>query len=284
MTVLRSLFFVPGNNKRFIQKAKSLQSDIICFDLEDSVPENQKETARELIHNELQITQYKQQVYVRINTLKSNNAYADLSKILNSKINGIVIPKVDTVAELKIIEKYVSQFESDQKINPIKFIPSIESAQGVINSYAIASSSKRIYALIFGIFDLLNNLGVNYIPKLGLMNFARQKIPIDAKAAGVFSIDSIWQDLGDMNGFIKDCIIGRDLGYSGKSIIHPSQLHAAYDIFKPNDNEIKWAQEVYAAYLESTKHGMGTIKLNDKMIDEVHYKMAKSLLESTGKL
>ena len=278
MTVLRSLFFIPGNNHRFINKAKSLKSDILCFDLEDSVPKNQKQIARELIHNELQETnKYQQQIYIRINSPKSDCLNEDLLGVTKCKINGIVIPKVNTVEELKMVENKLSNLEIN-KFNQIKIIPSIESAQGVINSYDIASCSNHVYALIFGIFDLLNDLGIRYNKTLAAANFARAKIPIDAKAAGIFAIDSIWQNLKDMNGLFNDCIVGRDLGYSGKSIIHPDQLQVAHDVFKPNEDEIEWAHMVCDTYSKAIKHGMGSTKLKDNMIDEVHYKMAKSLL------
>lgn len=281
MTVLRSLFFVPGNNSRFIGKAKSLKSDILCFDLEDSVPQNQKQTARELIHNELQETsKYQQQIYVRINSPKSDYLNDDLLVITKCKINGIVIPKVSTVEELKMIENKLSNLEIRNKFNHIKIIPSIESAQGVINSYDIASCSNHVYALIFGIFDLLHDLGIRYNKTLATTNFARAKIPIDAKAAGIFAIDSIWQNLKDTNGLFNDCVVGRDLGYSGKSIIHPDQLKITHDVFKPNDDEIEWAHMVCNTYSKAIKHGIGSTKLKDNMIDEVHYKMAKSLLEN----
>jgi len=285
MSILRSLFFVPGNNNRFVSKARSLKSDIICFDLEDSVPQNQKQIARQLIHDELQKTEkYNPQIYVRINSPKSDYLDEDLLVITKCDINGIVIPKVNNAKEIKIIENKLSKLETDDEFNHIKFIPSIESAQGVINSYDIASCSSHVYALIFGIFDLLNDLGIRYTKKLAATNFARTKIPIDAKAAGIFAIDSIWQDLEDADGLFNDCIVGRDLGYSGKSIIHPNQLQTTHDVFKPNNDEIKWAKMVYDSYSQAIKNGIGSIKLKNNIIDEVHYKMAKSLLEDAGKL
>ena len=159
-------------------------------------------------------------------------------------------------------------------------MPSIESSLGVMNCYEIASSSKRVDALVFGIFDLLNDMGIEYTngnPRGA--KYSRYKVPVAATAAGVVAIDGIWQDLKDNNGFTKDCQVGRSLGYAGKSIIHPDQIQTVHKIFHPSKPEIEWAKKVCNVYEKSTKKGKGATIVEGKMIDEVHYKRAKSLLE-----
>jgi citrate lyase subunit beta/citryl-CoA lyase len=159
-------------------------------------------------------------------------------------------------------------------------MPSIESALGVMNCYEIASSSKRIVALVFGIFDLLNDIGIEYTKgNPPGAKYSRYKVPVAATAAGVASIDGIWQDLKDKNGFTKDCEVGRSLGYAGKSIIHPDQIQTIHKIFHPSKPEIEWAKKVCSVYEELTKKGKGATVIEGKMIDEVHYKRAKALLE-----
>lgn len=279
--LLRSLVFVPGNNSRFLEKAKTLSADIVCFDLEDSVPVNEKDVARNLIKNALiKRSQYKSKVYVRTNSPVSGMIPDDLSKIIQKGIDGIVIPKINNVTELKKIEKLVTHLEKKRKIKPIEIIPSIESAEGVVNTYEIASSSKRIPAVVFGVFDLLNDMGIEYTKQPEGAKYARAKIPIDTRAAGKYAIDAIWQDLNDQNGLVHDCNIGKSLGYVGKSIIHPNQIPITHNIFKPNQSEIDWAKKVCRAYMESTKKNKGATVVEGKMIDEVHYKQAKSLLDS----
>ncbi len=279
--LLRSLLFVPGNNSRFLEKAKDLLADVVCFDLEDSVPEEEKESARNLIKNALtKRSEYKANVYVRINSPVSEMVLADLSKIVQKGIDGIVIPKVNNANELKKIIKILASLEKKRKLKPIEIIPSIESAQGVINTYSIASSSNRILALIFGIFDLLNDMGIEYAKKTEGAKYARSKIPVDARAAGKYVIDAIWQDLNDEEGFEEDCMIGRNLGYVGKSIIHPNQIPVVHRIFHPTQTEVDWATKVYHAYIDSSKKNKGATKVDGKMIDEVHFKRAKALLDS----
>ena len=278
--LFRSLIFVPGNNPRFLEKAKKIQADIVCFDLEDSVPDDQKINARNLIKSALKSKKsYKSAIFVRTNSPSSGKIPSDLKEVIQKGIDGIVIPKVNNIQELKKIEKILSKLEKIQKLKPIQIIPSIESAQGVVNTYNIASFGKRISAVVFGVFDLLNDIGVEYTKESPGEKYSRTKIPVDAHAAGVVAIDAIWQDLKDSKGLEKDCKVGKNLGYSGKSIIHPDQISIVHKLFHPNKNEISWAQKVCKIYLESTKKGTGATTIEGKMIDEVHFKQAKALLE-----
>jgi citrate lyase subunit beta/citryl-CoA lyase len=278
--LFRSLIFVPGNNSRFLEKAKSLQADIVCFDLEDSVPDNEKVKARKLIKSALNSRKlYKSSIFVRTNSPSSGKIPSDLKEIVQKGIDGIVIPKVNNVAEMKKIEKILTSLEKTKKLKPIQIIPSIESAEGVVNTYNIASFGKRVSAVVFGVFDLLNDLGVEYTKDSEGEKYSRRKIPVDAHAAGVAVFDSIWQDLKDSRGLEKDCKLGKSLGYTGKSIIHPDQISVVHKLFHPNKSEIMWAEKVCKIYLESTKKGKGATTVEGKMIDEVHFKQAKALLE-----
>lgn len=280
----RSLIFVPGNNSRFLEKAKNLQADIVCFDLEDSVPDIEKVNARKLIKNALKSRKlYKSSIFVRTNSPTSGKIPNDLKEVIQKGIDGIVIPKVNNVQELQKIVKILSGLEKKQKLKPIQIIPSIESAEGVVNTYNIASFGKRIPAVIFGVFDLLNDLGIEYTKESEGEKYSRGKIPVDAHAAGIVAIDAIWQDLKDSKGFQKDCKTGRSLGYSGKSVIHPDQISVVHKSFYPNKTEILWAEKVCKVYSESTKKGKGATTVDGKMIDEVHFKQAQALLELVKK-
>jgi len=278
--LFRSLIFVPGNNSRFLEKAKNLQADIVCFDLEDSVPDNEKANARLLIKSALKSRKsYESSIFVRTNSPTSGKIPSDLKEIVQKGIDGIVIPKVNNIKDMKKIEKILSGLEKARKLKPIQIIPSIESAEGVVNTFSIASFGKRVSAVVFGVFDLLNDLGVEYTKESDGAKYSRTKIPVDAHAAGVAAIDAIWQDLKDSKGLEKDCKIGKSLGYSGKSIIHPDQISVVHKLFHPNKSEILWAEKVCKIYIQSTKKGKGATTVDGKMIDEVHFKQAKALLE-----
>ena len=245
------------------------------------MPDKEKKKARTMIKNALKKkNQYSASVFARTNSPDSNKIEADLKEIVQKGIDGIVIPKVNSAKEIKKIEKIISSLEKKRKIRGIRLIPSIESALGVINCYEIASSSKRIDALVFGIFDLLNDVGIEYTKANPLgAKYSRYKIPIAATAAGVYAIDGIWQDIKDTSGLKKDCKIGKSLGYVGKSVIYPDQINTVHKIFHPNKTEITWAKLVVKTYDRSTKKGKGATVVSGQMIDEVHYKRAKALLE-----
>jgi citrate lyase subunit beta/citryl-CoA lyase len=280
--LFRSLIFVPGNNPRFLEKAKQIEADIVCFDLEDSVPDKEKKQARKLIKTALKSrSEYHSSIFVRTNSPLSGKIPDDLKEIVQKGINGIVIPKVNNVKELKKIEKNLQSLEKTKKLKSIQIIPSIESAEGVVNTYLIASCTKRVSAVVFGVFDLLNDLGIDYTKDPEGAKYSRAKIPVDAKAAGVASIDAIWQDLKDVKGLEKDCKAGKSLGYTGKSLIHPDQISITHKIFYPTKSEIEWAEKVYKSYLKSVKTGKGATTIDGKMIDEVHFKQAETIIKIT---
>jgi citrate lyase subunit beta / citryl-CoA lyase len=284
--MFRSLIFIPSNVERFINKAKVVNADIICFDLEDSVPVNEKAVARQTIMEALtQRTEYKSNVYIRINSFESGLALLDLNAIIRKGIDGIVIPKVNDEIEFSKLVELISTLEQKRGIekNSIKLMPSIETAKGVVNAYSIAKTVQRVNALVFGVFDFLYDMRLDYDENDGIeYAYARAKVPVDARAAGVASIDGIWQKVDDIEGLRKDAIIAKRLGYSGKSIIHPNQIETVHKVFVPNRNEIEWAKKVLEALSEAMEKGVdrGAVKLEGKMIDAVHYKQAKAILDA----
>jgi citrate lyase subunit beta / citryl-CoA lyase len=286
MSTFRSLIFVPGINPRFVDKAKKLNADIICFDLEDSVLPAEKVTARKLIVNALrQRAQYNltKNVYVRINSPESGISGKDLISTIQKGLDGVVVPKVNEESELVELCGLITELEQKRRIekNRIKLMPSIESAKGIVNAYSIAKADLRINALIFGLYDFLHDMNLDYVDNDATgYSYARMKIPVDARAAGVVAIDAIWQKVDDIAGLRIDAEIAKGLGYVGKSIIHPSHIEPVHEIFKPSKIEIGWATKVVNALGPAMRKGKGSgvIKLDGKMIDAAHYKLAKAIL------
>jgi citrate lyase subunit beta/citryl-CoA lyase len=285
--MFRSLIFVPGNSTRFVDKAKTLQADIVCFDLEDSVPANEKDAARKIIADAISRRQeYGRPVYVRTNSPDSGLVAADLKAAVRRGVNGIVIPKVDDAAEMMKIKKQVAALEKERKTGKMALMPSIETAKGVVNAYQIAGADDRINALVFGVFDFLYDMRLDYDEndQTGYA-YARAKIPVDARAAGVHAIDAIWQKIDDTEGLVRDATVAKRLGYSGKSIIHPSQIEPVHGVFLPSRSEIEWAKKVVQALGEAMEKGSGrgAVRLEGKMVDAVHYKQARAILDAAGK-
>ena len=287
--MFRSLLFVPGNSQKFIEKSKTLDADIICLDLEDSVPPNQKPLAREMIRGALsERKRYHSSsaLYVRINSVDSGFTVEDLSASIQQGIEGIIVPKVNTEYTIIDTARLVSKLEEERGIvkGHIKLIASIETAQGVLNAYDIAKANGRINALLFGVFDFLYDMHLDYVENNGTgYAYARAKLPVDARAAGALAIDAIWQNVDDTEGLKRDTQYARRLGYSGKSIIHPSQIDPVHKIFVPTKTEIEWAKKVVQSLAPAVENGTatraGAISLEGRMIDIVHYKLAKSILD-----
>src|SRR5215831_14664026 len=244
----RTLIFVPGNSARFISSATKLNADIVCFDLEDSVPDHEKSPAREMIGRAISQTDTFKNIpslYVRTNSYESEHLFTDLDAVICEGITGVVIPKVNESTEISEISSFISRLEIERKIGyNIKVVPSIETAKGVVSAYSIAKSDSRVNLLVFGVFDYLNDMHLDYSEDGVEYSYARAKIPVDARAAGVAAIDAIWQKLDDMTGLVNDTILAKKLGYVGKCIIHPKQIEPVHKVFVPSKNEVEWAKRV----------------------------------------
>jgi len=287
--MFRSLLFIPGNNERFLKKSTSLHPDILCFDLEDSVPSNEKEAARRLVAAQLasQKEDKLSPIYVRINSVDSGMIDGDLESVIGNELDGIVLPKIDTRKEVMQVIDKIHMIASKRKLTPrIQIIPSIETAKGVVNANSIASAHEDVVALVFGVFDYLYDMDIDteYDESISY-NYARSKIPVDAKAAGIDALDGIWQKVSDLDGLAMDATVAKNLGYSGKTLIHPSHINPVHDIFRPTKKQIEWAKKVLASLQDSVEKGnpKGAILLDGKMIDAVHYKQAKAVLNAANK-
>ena len=283
--MFRTLLFIPGNNKRFIEKAKSLNADIICFDLEDSVPLNEKQAARDLVSEALEEKKDhgNRNVYVRINSYESGMSIQDLDAIVSDQIDGVVVPKVNNEKEVNYLVRSLIESERQKATSKkIGIMASIESAQGLVNSYSIATADVRVKTLVFGVFDFLNDMGLDYVQDGIEYSFARAKIPIDARAAGIGAIDAIWHKVDDIEGLVRDAGTAKRLGYQGKCVIHPKQVEPVANVFIPSNNEIDWARKVVHALEEIMEKGkgIGAVTVDGRMVDAAHYRQAKSVLDS----
>ena len=307
----RTLLFIPGNNKKFLDKSKSIYPDILCFDIEDSVPLSEKSIGREMISQTLKSythnlsikdtnnntnnkfiedtntdDNHSPQIFVRINSFESGLYEQDLESIICDQLDGIVIPKVNSETELEKIIIMIENLEKQRNIHKkIRLIPSIESSQGVVNSYDIAKFNSRICSLIFGVFDYLYDMKLDYVDEGIEYSYARAKIPVDARAAGIPALDSIWQKVDDIEGLQRDAKTAKRLGYTGKSIIHPKHIEPVHKVFIPSQNEIEWAKKVIATLKQIQGQGdkRGAFKVDWKMIDAVHFKQAKLILDHSSK-
>jgi len=275
------MLFTPGNNMRMIRKAGTLGADAVILDLEDAVPLAEKETARIFVRDSIeQVRAGGAQVFIRPNAFITGLAEEDLNWTVQAGLDGVVLPKVESREEVLEAERLLTALEEERGIEPgsLALVPSVESALGVLNAYEIATASKRIIALAFGALDFTRDMGTSVSKEGTELFYARSRIAIVARAAGVQAIDTPWIDIADQEGLIKEAKTVRQLGFRGKQLIHPSQIEPVNRVFSPSEAEVEYAKKVVKAFKEAEAKGLGAISLEGKMIDIANYRQAEELL------
>jgi len=269
MELLRSAMFVPGHRARFVDKALGgLAADAIMLDLEDGVPPPEKAGGRQLVAEALGRARVGQTArYVRVNGLGSPWLADDLAAVVRVGLDGLVLPKIDTAAQLAQVDTWVAGHEGAQGLprGQVRYIVALESPRGLLN----AAGSARVAALMFGAEDYGRELGlpVRRTGAAGELVYARSALVVAAAAAGVQALDGAWPDIQDAAGLERDCQLARELGYTGKSLIHPGQIGAINAAFSPGADELEYAERVVAAFEEAQAKGEGSIAFGGQLID-----------------
>jgi citrate lyase subunit beta/citryl-CoA lyase len=269
MELLRSWMFVPGHRQRMIDKALGLNADAIMLDIEDGVAPNEKDQARKNIGESLgrKKTPGSPARYVRINAIGHPRMDADLDAVVRPGLAGLVLPKVDTVAEARKVDAILTDRESKRRMpsGGIKLLIAIESPKGLLNAPAIAASSSRVTGLMFGAEDFGREIGLPAVREGEARDliFARSAMVIAAASAHVQAIDGVWVDLNDGPGLLGFARQSRRLGFSGMSCIHPSQVDAINTTFSPTAEEIDYCQKVLQAFEEANARGDGSIAFGE---------------------
>ncbi len=270
-----------------MKKSMEEEADAVVLDLEDSVPIDEKETARWFIKDfleEVENKKMKQNIIVRVNSAGTGLLQKDLEFVVQKGLNGIVLPKTESKEEVKETVKVLEKLEKKRGINKKVFlIPLIESAKGIINLREISFSSERVTAISFGAADFLRDMGKSYV-KLSSNQYellhARSTISVTARANNQLAIDSPFLGLIiDKEGVKKESEIASKLGFKGKFAIHPSHVKIINEVFTPTKQEIEEAKGIVKAYEEAVSRGLGATTYAGRMIDEVHYKQAKEVIE-----
>lgn len=266
--IRRSQLYVPGNNERMIRKAaQELSPDTVILDLEDSVPPEEKGKARELLRRLVpELDWGGKELCIRVNPLDTPYFYLDMDLVLGlDKVECVVIPKAET--PLGFIYK-----GTGRRIEPL-----IETARGLLMVEDIVRS-EGVSAVSYGVADFALSVGGDH--KAYANNQVIKTFVVAAAAAyGVDPIDRVFFDLKDLEGFRRECLEAKALGFVGKQVIHPSQIPIANEVFSPSPEEISWAERVVSAYEQAMHQGRGAIRLDDTLVDNVHYKIAKRILE-----
>ncbi|NHJ46394.1 MAG: CoA ester lyase [Asgard group archaeon] len=265
----RTRLYIPGNNPAMIQNASIYGADSLIFDLEDSIPISEKDAARNLVRNALMELDFGEcEVTVRINGLETEYFDRDLEAIIPGKPDGILLPKTESLADIKAIEKKISTIEEEHNLprKKIKIMPIIESARGVLNVEEIATSS-RVVVIGLGGQDLIADIGAKQTRDNRELDYIKSRIILACAANKIQAIDTVFIDINDTEQLYQVTLKSIELGFQGKSVIHPSQIEPVHRAFQPSEDEIEKAERIIKAYKESIKKGLGAITVDGRMID-----------------
>ena len=297
----RSNLSVPGHVKKMHGKAAGSAADVIMLDLEDSVPVDAKDQAREQVIETLnEIDWGRSTVTVRINSLDTPFAYRDLLEVAEncgSIIDAIVIPKVNSVADIHFADHMLSGIELAKAYDrPIGIEASIETAEGLNNAADIAAASSRISTLVFGIADYSASVGARLVSISGhgekeeelypghRWHFPLSRMVMSAKAFRAMAIDAPYGNFKDMDGLRRSAVMACALGCDGKWAIHPGQIEVINEVFTPSKEDIELAKKVLDADAEAKASGKGAIAVEGRMVDQATVRLASQLWQQAKHL
>lgn len=265
----RSVLYVPGSHARALEKAKSLPVDAIIFDLEDAVTPDEKANARQRLVAGLQAGTYGARAcLVRVNGLDSEWGHADLQAISGARIDGIVIPKVDGAGDVDAVARLCPD---------VPVWAMVETPLGVLNAAAICAH-PRLAGLVMGTNDLAKELHCHPGQGRQPLMVALQTCLLAARAAGVICVDGVYNAYQDDDGLALECGQGRDLGFDGKTLIHPAQIATANRVFSPSADEAELAHRQIAAFEAAHAEGKGVAVVDGRIVENLHIDTARATL------
>lgn len=272
----RSVLYVPGSNRRALEKARTLPSDALILDLEDAVNPDAKEAARALVFELLGDGGYEpQEVAIRINGLHSRWYADDLAMVASANANAIVLPKVESAADVQVVEAALNRHRAPQTLAVWTMM---ETPRAVLRAHEIASASPRLTTMVMGTSDLANDLHASHTRSRTPLLSALGLCLLAARAEGLSIVDGVHLDLRDDEGFEDLCVQGAEMGFDGKTLIHPKQIAMANAAFAPSEATIERARRIIDAYAEAEAVGRGVVLLDGRLVEALHVDEARRCL------
>jgi citrate lyase subunit beta/citryl-CoA lyase len=285
---MRSVFYVPGNNDKMIAKAPTTPADIITLDLEDSVPPAEKPRAREMVRENLKFAgSGGSTIYVRINNWETLMTNDDLEAIVHEGLSGVCLAKCGGPDHVQRLEWKLEELERRRKmpVGGIAIQLLIETAKGVIHAYPSAIASKRVNSLIFGAVDYTKDMRVKLTSEGEEQRYARRHTAVAARASGCIAIDCPFVAFKDLEAFEKSTREGRQMGYEGRMLIHPTQIEPSHKIYTPAPEDVEWAKGVVKVFEEEgLAKGMAAVTYLGKMVDTPVYDNARTILATMAEI
>ena len=278
----RALLYMPGDDRRKIEKATTLGVDCVCMDMEDGVAITHKTEARAVIAQAMKELDFgRSERCIRINSVGSGLEKYDLAAALAANPDVVVVPKVETATQVRAISDYIEMYERSARkaMGSIRMLVGVETAKGIMNLKEIAESDRRLEAVIFGAEDYVASIGATRTKEATEVLYARSAVVTACAANDLQAIDMVYIDFRDVEGLRVEAEQGAQLGFSGKQIIHPDQVAPVQEAFTPSDEAIEYAQRVVDAFTASQREGRGAFALDGKMIDMPLLKNAQKVLD-----
>lgn len=272
----RSVLYMPGANERALEKAKTIPADALILDLEDAVAPDAKEEARERVCAAASSGEYgSKEVTIRVNGLDTQWHAADIAAAAAAGPAAVVVPKVSSVADVRAIE---AGLESGGAPDHTKIWAMVETPVAMLHAEEIASSSERLTVLVMGTNDLAKELHAEHVPGRQPLLTGLGLCLLAARATGKVILDGVYNDIKDPEGFEAECLQGRQMGFDGKTLIHPSQVEPANEVWAPTAEAVEDARALIATFESAIAEGKGVVTHNGRMIENLHVDNARRIL------
>jgi citrate lyase subunit beta/citryl-CoA lyase len=269
MALFRTFLFAPGNHPRRVEKSLTLETDCVILDLEDAVAIAEKVPSRDKIVTALQTPRHALG-YVRVNAYDTPFCYGDLKAVVRAGVDGIILPKVETVTQLLSVDWLIAQLEQEQElgVGAIDLIPIIETGKGLAAVEAIASAGSRARRIAFGAADLILDMGMRWSDDEQELYFARSRIVVASRAADLEPpLDTVFVHIGQLDALRRSAERVQAMGFQGKMCIHPEQLEPVNTVFSPSEEEVAQASVYVNAFEEAEAAGLASIQVDGYFID-----------------
>jgi citrate lyase subunit beta/citryl-CoA lyase len=272
----RSVLYMPGANTRALEKARTLPADALIFDLEDAVAPDAKEAARTNVVLAAESKAYgKREIVIRCNGLGTPWGEADIAAIATSGADAILVPKVESAAAVMHV---VSLLDSAGAPGFMAVWAMMETPKGILRAEEIAGSHPRLAAFIMGTNDLVKDMRARHTPMRLPMITALGLGMLAARAHGLTILDGVYNDIRDAEGFKAVCQQGLEMGFDGKTLIHPTQVEPCNEIFAPSAAELEMAGKIVVAFKTAQAEGKGVVTVEGRMIETLHVEQAERAL------
>ncbi|OBJ25531.1 citrate lyase [Mycobacterium sp. 1165196.3] len=272
----RSALYLPGNKPRALEKGKTLPADVLIFDLEDAVGPNAKADSRMTVCDAISSESYRpREVVVRINGLDTDWHDDDLAAVAGSAADGVLVPKVETGQQVRALADALDALGAPKSL---QLWVMIETPRAFLRAEEVASASDRLAGLVVGTNDLVNELHGLHVPGRAPAVPALGLALLGARAAGKVILDGVFNDVTDDGAFRAEARQGREMGFDGKTLIHPSQIAPANELFGPSHKEVEDARKIVSAYEQAQASGTSVITVDGRMIESLHVRDAQRIL------